>query len=211
MQEPSSVTNWLPRWFLGRDLKKTQKEGLLHLRRQMKVRNLVSCLNCVCICCNKPANKDSIQCEYCHELEHYQRAGISYKMLGNSCPNVMFFCTICQPKLTLTLKFVNDIEDRFLARFICNDYSRSSSVTEMLQSLSLQTLSQRQDTAKLVFMHKVLYQVVDVSVPDWTLVVTNQGSCNYRLMLTPKNTPFINQRYDSGIPSLIITWLKLTQ
>ena len=86
---------------------------------------------------------------------------------------------------------------RFSARFICNDYSRSSSVTEMLQSLSLPTLSQCQDTAKLVFMYKVLHQVVDVSVPDsyshLTLVVTNQGSCNYRLMLTPTNTPFIHQ------------------
>jgi len=49
---------------------------------------------CVCICCKKPANKDSIQYEYCHEWEHYQCAGISknaYKMLGNSRPNVMFF------------------------------------------------------------------------------------------------------------------------
>lgn len=72
-------------------------------------------LPCVCICCNKPANKDSIHCEYCHEWKHYQCAGISkntYKMLGNSGPNVMFFCTICQPKLTLTLKFINDIEDK---------------------------------------------------------------------------------------------------
>ena len=36
----------------------------------------------------------------------------------------------------------------------------------MLQSLSLPTLSQRRDTAKPVFMYKVLHQVVDVSVSD---------------------------------------------
>ena len=69
----------------------------------------------VCVTCSKPANKDSIECEFCHEWEHYQCAGISknaYKMLGNSGPNVMFFCTVCHPQLTLTLKFINQIEDK---------------------------------------------------------------------------------------------------
>ena len=71
--------------------------------------------SCNCVSCNKPANKDSIECEFCHEWEHYQCAGLSkaaYKALGNSTPNLMFFCTVCQPKLTLTLRFINEIEDK---------------------------------------------------------------------------------------------------
>ena len=52
---------------------------------------------------------------------------------------------------------------RYSVRFICNDYSRLSSVTEMLQTLSLPTLNQCRDTAKTVFMYKILHQIVDVS------------------------------------------------
>lgn len=68
-----------------------------------------------CVSCNKSANKDSVECEFCHEWEHYQCAGITkstYKALGNSAPNVMFFCSVCQPKLSLTLKFINEIKDK---------------------------------------------------------------------------------------------------
>ena len=36
----------------------------------------------------------------------------------------------------------------------------------MLQSLSLPTLSQQRDIAKVIFLYKILHQVVDVSVPD---------------------------------------------
>ena len=60
-------------------------------------------------------------------------------------------------------------------RFICNDYSRGSSITEMLQTLSLPTLNQCRDTAKTVFMYKILHQIVDVSVPDCYL---SPISCN---------------------------------
>jgi len=36
----------------------------------------------------------------------------------------------------------------------------------MVQTLSLPTLNQCRDTAKIVFMYKILHQIVDVSVPD---------------------------------------------
>ena len=55
-----------------------------------------------------------------------------------------------------TLSAITSIEkiQRYATRFICGDYSRYSSVTEMLQSLSLPTLSQRRDTAKVIFCTK---------------------------------------------------------
>ena len=43
---------------------------------------------------------------------------------------------------------------RYATRFISGNYSRYSSVTEMLQSLSLPTLSQRRDITKVVFCTK---------------------------------------------------------
>ena len=66
----------------------------------------------------------------------------------------------------------------------------------MLQSLSLPTLSQCRDTAKLVFMYKVLHQVVDVSVPDsyFTPVSLNTRGHQSRFMLTNGDSyTFIHQ------------------
>ena len=55
-----------------------------------------------------------------------------------------------------TLSAITSIEkiQKYATRFICGDYSRYSSVTEMLQSLSLPTLSQRRDIAKVIFCTK---------------------------------------------------------
>ena len=52
-----------------------------------------------------------------------------------------------------TLSAITSIEkiQRYATRFICGDYS---SVIEMLQSLSLPTLSQRRDMAKVTFCTK---------------------------------------------------------
>ena len=55
-----------------------------------------------------------------------------------------------------TLSAITSIEkiQRYATRFICGDCSRYSSVTEMLQSLSLPTLSQRRHIAKVIFCTK---------------------------------------------------------
>jgi len=90
-------------------------EGATPPSKKMNKSDKSSELTCPCVSCNKPANKDSVECEFCHEWEHYQCAGITkntYKVLGNSAPNVMFFCLVCQPKLSLTLKFINEIKDK---------------------------------------------------------------------------------------------------
>ena len=52
-----------------------------------------------------------------------------------------------------TLSAITSIEkiQRYTTRFVCSDYSRYS---KMLQSLSLPTLSQRQDIAKVIFCTK---------------------------------------------------------
>ena len=101
-----------------RDLERDNepREGGLRLRSRTKV---ISQVNFHVLVypqtCNKPANKDSIEYELCHKWEHYQCAEITknaYKVLGNSTPNIMFFCTVCQPRLVLTLRFINEIEDR---------------------------------------------------------------------------------------------------
>ena len=51
---------------------------------------------------------------------------------------------------------------RRAARWICNDYRRDASVTNMLQSLSLNTLEERRQQARLTLLYKILNGVVAV-------------------------------------------------
>ena len=69
----------------------------------------------LCVTCNKQAEEDSIECECCFKWVHRECAGISkdeYKVLSDSSSNIMFFCGICQPKVTIALKFFNDIQEK---------------------------------------------------------------------------------------------------
>ena len=68
----------------------------------------------VCVTCGKPAKSDCIECSWCGQWEHSQCNNLStdeLEVLGKLPPNVMFFCNVCQPKVTLALKFFNDMEE----------------------------------------------------------------------------------------------------
>ena len=68
-----------------------------------------------CIVCSKNAEDGSIQCECCFEWVHPKCAGITdeeYGILGGCSPNIMFFCKLCRPQVSLSLKFFNEIKDK---------------------------------------------------------------------------------------------------
>jgi hypothetical protein len=50
-------------------------------------------------------------------------------------------------------------------RFVKNDYSRQSSVTEMVNSLHWTTLQKRRDMARVNMLYKIKHDLVDVT-PD---------------------------------------------
>jgi len=81
-------------------------------------------------------------------------------------PVLEYASIVWAPHTASGITSIEKLQQKYSTRFICNDYSRYSSVTEMLQTLALPTLNQRRDTAKLAFMYKILHQAVDVSVPD---------------------------------------------
>ena len=70
----------------------------------------------VCVKCSKNVVEDSIECESCLKWEHRVCAGISkeeYEVLsGDLSTNIMFFCSVCRPKVKLALKFFNEIEEK---------------------------------------------------------------------------------------------------
>ena len=55
---------------------------------------------------------------------------------------------------------------RKAARWICNDYGRHSSVTQMLRKLNLEPLEERRRAARLVLMYKILNREIAVPPED---------------------------------------------
>ena len=69
---------------------------------------------CNCPTYGKAAESACIECDWCGLWEHSQCSGLSakdLKVLGDLPSNVMFFCTVCHPKVTLAFKFFNDIQE----------------------------------------------------------------------------------------------------
>ena len=70
----------------------------------------------VCVKCSKNVEEDSIECKSCLKWEHRVCTGISkeeYEVLsGDLSANIMFFCSVCRPKVKLALKFFNEIEEK---------------------------------------------------------------------------------------------------
>jgi len=55
-----------------------------------------------------------MECELCLQREHCDCVGISKEeqsVLSNS-PSIMFFCSACQPKASMALKFFNEINEK---------------------------------------------------------------------------------------------------
>jgi len=68
-----------------------------------------------CVTCGKEVESDCIECEWCYKWEHRDCAGLSndiHKVLDSVPANVMFFCTKCEPRVKLALKFFADIQQK---------------------------------------------------------------------------------------------------
>ena len=56
---------------------------------------------------------------------------------------------------------------RRAARFVSNDYQRTSSVTEMISNLCWDTLQRHRDLAALSMMYTILHHLVDIPVESY--------------------------------------------
>jgi len=97
----------------------------------------------LCITCDKLINDNGLLCEFCFRWEHNLCAGISneaYSVLGDSSPNLMFFCTSCRSTVTVALKFFNDMKDKQNAleakiTKLENDICKHNSIEKRLEEL----------------------------------------------------------------------------
>ena len=122
---------------------------------------------------------------------------------------VEYATTIWDPHTKSTIDKQEMIQ-RKEARFVCGDFRRYSSVTEMLQRLQWEPLQARRKACKLVMMYKTVNNQVDLSLlisicnnPHHILI----SSYNPSLALTATNLVSSLQRYDSGM-DFLHRWLR---
>jgi hypothetical protein len=79
-------------------------------------------------------------------------------------PSVEYASSVWSPAAD---SHINQLEmvQRRTARFVKNDFSRQSSVTEMVNSLHWTTLQKRRDMARVTMLYKIKHDLVDVT-PD---------------------------------------------
>ena len=119
-----------------------------------------------------------------------------------------YSCAAWDPFL---IKDINELESvqRRAARFVCRDYKRDSSVTEMMQKLGWQSLEQRRKLARLALMYKIT--MGKAAVGNLEILQKNSraraaNSCNYNHLRT--NTA---QHIKSFFPRTIPEWNKIPE
>lgn len=77
-----------------------------------------------------------------------------------------YSCTVWDPYLQKDINKIESVQRR-AARFVKNDYSCKSSVTDMMNSLGWKPLAHRRREQRLVFLYKILNDLV--ALPTDTL------------------------------------------
>ena len=109
---------------------------------------------------------------------------------------------------TSTLRDKLEMVQRRSARFVDNDYRRTSSVNTMLKDLHWQTLHQRRAYNKVITIYRILKQLT--AIPSDLLIKTNSPSRTHSLSLQIPHTR--TEIYKSSFfPSAIRYWNKLTE
>ena len=102
-----------------------------------------------------------------------------------------------------------DMVQRRAARFVKNDYGRTSSVTEMMSNLGWDTLQKRRDLARLSMMYRIVHELVDIPVEPYLIPLTSmtRGHDSRFHQIRTSNTTYQH----SFFPRTIYLWNQLPQ
>ena len=105
---------------------------------------------------------------------------------------------------------INQLEmvQRRAARFVKQDYTRTSSVTDMLTDLKWDTLQHRRNNTRTTMFFKIMHNLVDI-IPDPPLInaKTVRGHNQRFRQIRARTSIFQN----SFFPATIVLWNKLPQ
>ena len=118
-----------------------------------------------------------------------------------------FASTVWDPHHIQQVKTLEMVQHR-TARCILQDFSRTSSASEMVEKLKLETLKERRTADKASMMYKVMHDLVDVAVPPELLQPAARSTRGHHLKLQVLQTSTDSYKY-SFFPSGIRLWNSL--
>ena len=154
---------------------------------------------------NKVVSKANATCSFLNRNLHKCPKPIkelAYKAMVR--PIVEYASTVWDPHTEDNIQKLEMIQRR-AARFVCKDYSRTSSVTTMLNQLGWQSLRERRAQAKVTMMYKIIHQTVDVTSTALSKTVGVRGHSHRYLV--PFARTLIYQK--SFFPDTIRLWNSL--
>ena len=90
-------------------------------------------------------------------------------------PKLEYSCSIWNPYTSESIRKIEMVQRR-AARYICNIYHNTSSVSDMLNKINLPSLAERRLRTRLVMMYKVSFHLV--AVPSDILIASDTGLGN---------------------------------
>jgi hypothetical protein len=91
-------------------------------------------------------------------------------------PKLEYSCSIWDPHTSESIRNILMVQRR-AARYICNRYHNTSSVSDMLNIINLPSLAERRLRTRLVMMYKVSFHLV--AVPSEILIVSDTRTRKY--------------------------------
>ena len=123
-------------------------------------------------------------------------------------PKLEYACSVCDPH---TAEHRNKIEmvQRRAARYVCNRYHNTSSITDMFQTLTWPTLQQCRLKTKLIMFYKIVHHIV--AVPT-TILIPTDSRIRQSHPFTYRHLHAFKDSYKySFFPNTIIYWNLLPQ
>ena len=81
-------------------------------------------------------------------------------------PQVEYASSVWNPYTQTNINKIEVVQRR-AARWVTNDYSSYSSATQMINTLGWRSLEQRRDDARLIIFYKIVYGLVEISLPPY--------------------------------------------
>ena len=130
----------------------------------------------------------------------------AYKALVR--PHLEYAAAVTDPHQTNHIQMLDRVQRR-AARFVVNDYRRTSSVTEMLNNLEWESLSDRRQTARLCQFYQIHHGMSPVSSGKLQLRKTKFSSRHFTSHAYDQIEARTVRFQNTFFPRTIVDWNKL--
>ena len=128
-------------------------------------------------------------------------------------PKLEYSCSVWDPHTSESIHKLEMVQRR-AARYVCNRYHNTSSVTDMLNTLNIPPLSQRRLRTRLIMMYKITYHLVAIPSDIFILAdsrTRKNHTLTYRHIYTSKDTyrhsffPYTIPQWNQLSPALVLS------